>query len=362
MGRLYRKIFDIAFAPMDPELAHHLVYHGLAIAGHIPVLRTVLQRGLAPYSFRHLDALDAAEIGNIPGAVEVLGQQFTAPFGLAAGFDKDAGAVRGLAMLGFSFIEVGTITPLAQPGNDKPRLWRDVDNDALRNAMGFNNEGAEAAAKKLAHLRKTHSGRAIKVAVNIGKNKVTSPADAPTDYATAAYELAPYADFLVVNVSSPNTPGLRDLQSVDSLREILMAARTAADEATAVAGNYAGVHHVPLLVKIAPDLANVDILAIADLVIELGIDGVVAVNTTINHDLGIGGVSGPALKPRGLEVVKLLRSVLPADKAIIGCGGIATAADAEEYLAAGANLVQGYTGFIYHGPLWPSKINRALTN
>lgn len=389
MGRLYRTMFNIFFKPMDPEVAHHLVYTGIAAAGRIPGLRWAVQRGLAPFSGPHtiVDAQPGAAVsaqekvdGKPPtnGGVVTLGQQFPAPFGLAAGFDKDAGAVRGLAMLGFGFVEVGTITPLAQPGNDKPRLWRDVKHDALRNAMGFNNDGADAAATKLARLRRTKSGRAIKVGINIGKNKDTPPQYAASDFAKGAAVLAPYADYLVVNVSSPNTPGLRDLQAISSLRKILLATRAAADQAThgvnaelrgylkttsighrmRVGGG--GIRRVPLLVKIAPDLPDADILAIANLVTELNLDGVVAVNTTINHDEGVGGKSGPLLKARGLAVVKLLRTALPSDKTIIGCGGIATAADAQEYLNAGANLVQGYTGFIYHGPLWPSRINKKL--
>jgi len=365
MGRLYRTMFNLAFKPMDPELAHHLVYDGIAVAGRLPGFRGLVRSILAPFGH------DGRGAG--AGGVEAMGQRFPAPFGLAAGFDKDAGAVRGLAMLGFAFVEVGTITPLAQPGNDKPRLWRDTKHDALRNAMGFNNEGADAAATKLARLRFTRSGRAIKVGVNIGKNKATAPENAAADYAKCALMLAPYADYLVVNVSSPNTPGLRDLQSISTLREILVATRAAADKATngvdAPLRGYAetsgakrgGKRRVPLLVKIAPDLADDDILAIADLVTELDIDGVVAVNTTINHTEGVGGKSGPLLMPRGLAVVSLLRNALPDSKTIIGCGGISTAADAAEYLAAGANLVQGYTGFIYQGPLWASRINRSLS-
>ena len=341
----YRILFDTVFAPMDPELAHHLVFNGIKILGHVPVVRSVLQGALAPY-------LGAGAGG--PGSVDTMGQSFPAPFGLAAGFDKDASAVRGLTALGFGFVEVGTITPLAQPGNEQPRLWRDVPNNALRNAMGFNNDGAEAAAEQLRALRSTAAGRAIKVGVNIGKNKVTSPENAAADYAACARVLAPYADYLVVNVSSPNTPGLRALQSTESLKEILLATRAAADEATV------NQRRVPLLVKIAPDLSDDEVIAVANLVKEIDIDGVVAVNTTIAHDEGIGGKSGPLLKARGLAVVELLRDQLPANKTIIGCGGIETAADAQDYLRAGANLVQGYTGFIYVGPLWPSRINNKL--
>ena len=173
------------------------------------------------------------------------------------------------------------------------------------------------------------------------------------DYATSARLLAPFADFLVVNVSSPNTPGLRDLQAVDLLRPILQAVRTAADEVTEPGG-------VPLLVKIAPDLSDDEIDGVADLAADLGLAGVVAVNTTIDHDLGEGGLSGPPLLPRGLAVVARLRQRLGDGPTIIGCGGITTGEDARAYLDAGANLVQGYTGFIYEGPFWASRVNRAL--
>jgi len=194
--------------------------------------------------------------------------------------------------------------------------------------------------------------------VNIGKTKVTPAEQAPVDYATSAGRLAPYADYLVVNVSSPNTPGLRDLQSVEALRPILEATRVAADEATARAVRPA----VPLLVKIAPDLSDEDVDAVAELAAELGLDGVVAVNTTIAHDLGPGGLSGPPVLARGLDVVARLRSRLGPDAVIIGVGGVSTPADAREYLAVGATLVQGYTGFIYRGPAWASRITRALAS
>jgi dihydroorotate dehydrogenase len=195
------------------------------------------------------------------------------------------------------------------------------------------------------------------VGVNIGKNKSTPVADAAADYAACARELGPWADYLVVNVSSPNTPGLRDLQTVAELRPILVAARAAADEACAAART----QRVPLLVKIAPDLADDDVDAVADLVNELGLDGVVAVNTTIGHDRGPGGLSGPPLLERGLEVVRILRRRLGDGPVIIGAGGITTADDVRAYVRAGADLTQGYTGFVYAGPLWASRINRALT-
>jgi dihydroorotate dehydrogenase len=339
--RVYGLLFRLVLARTDPEHAHHLAFRAIRVASRVPVLRGLLRSALAvPPS----------------GAVRVLGRTFPSPFGLAAGFDKNAVGVPGLTMLGFGFVEVGTVTAWPQPGNDAPRLWRIVEQQALRNRMGFNNEGAVAVARRLRALRSTAAGRALVVGVNIGKTKVTPPEDAADDYATSAGHLAPYADYLVVNVSSPNTPGLRDLQSVDALRPILQAARTAADEAAAAVPR----PRVPLLVKIAPDLADADVDAVADLVAELGLDGVVAVNTTIAHDLGEGGVSGPPLLDRGLAVVTRLRERLGAGPVVIGVGGISTAADARAYLAAGADLVQGYTGFIYQGPFWASRIGREL--
>jgi dihydroorotate dehydrogenase len=338
---VYGLLFRLVFARLDPEHAHHLAFRAIRVASRVPLVRSLLQSALAvPPS----------------GAVRVLGRTFPSPFGLAAGFDKNAVGVPGLTMLGFGFVEVGTVTAWPQPGNEAPRLWRIVEQRALRNRMGFNNEGAVAVARRLRELRSTAAGRALVVGVNIGKTKATPPEDAADDYATSAGHLAPYADYLVVNVSSPNTPGLRDLQSVDALRPILQAARTAADEAAAAVPR----PRVPLLVKIAPDLADADVDAVADLVAELGLDGVVAVNTTIAHDLGEGGVSGPPLLDRGLAVVARLRERLGAGPVVIGVGGISTAADARAYLAAGADLVQGYTGFIYQGPFWASRIGRQL--
>jgi len=332
---VYRLLFMTVLRRFDPEVAHHLAFNLIRTAARVPGLQQLLRRIFAPR-----------------GAVDALGIRFPGPFGLAAGFDKTAVGVRGLTMLGFAYVEVGTITAQAQPGNEPPRLWRIVDEGALRNRMGFNNDGSAATAVQLRKLRSRASGRRLVVGVNIGKTKVTPLEDAAADYATSARVLAPFADFLVVNVSSPNTPGLRDLQATEALRPILEAVRTASTEAAG--------HPVPLLVKIAPDLSDEDLDAIADLALELGVDGVVAVNTTIAHDLGPGGLSGPPLLARGLEVVARLRGRLGDEPVIMGCGGITTVADAQRYLDAGATLVQGYTGLIYQGPFWGSRINRGL--
>lgn len=334
---MYRLLFNLVFRHLDPERIHTIAFAAIRWAAATPLVGGGLRRF---FTRRH-------------APVTVLGRQFPAVFGLAAGFDKDAIGVRGLTMLGFGWVEIGTVTALAQPGNPKPRSWRVLDEHALRNQMGFNNQGAHAAAERLRRLRSTAAGRSYVVGVNIGKSRVTTAEKAADDYATSARLLAPYADFLVVNVSSPNTPGLRDLQSVELLRPILVAVRKAADEVTTPGT-------VPLLVKIAPDLSNDDIEAVADLAKELGLAGVSAVNTTIAHDHGPGGLSGPPLLPRGLDVVGLLRKRLGEGPTIIGCGGITTVADAQAYLDAGADLVQGFTGFIYEGPFWSSRINRGL--
>ena len=338
---MYGLLFRLVFARLDPEQAHHWAFTAIRLAARVPVLRSVIRSVLS-----------------IPdaGKVQAMGRTFPSAFGVAAGFDKNAVGVPGLTMLGFGYVEVGTVTAHAQPGNEQPRLWRMIDQQALRNRMGFNNEGSAAVARTLAKLRSTTAGRAAVVGVNIGKTKVTPVEDAAADYAISAERLAPFADYLVVNVSSPNTPGLRDLQSVEALRPVLEATREAADRATVAAGR----PRVPLLVKIAPDLADEDVDRVADLALELGLDGVVAVNTTIAHDLGPGGVSGPPLLDRGLAVVRRLRDRLGPDPVIIGVGGISTGADARAYLDAGATLIQGYTGFIYRGPFWASRIAREL--
>ncbi|GAA2527805.1 quinone-dependent dihydroorotate dehydrogenase [Rarobacter incanus] len=339
---LYNAIFSLVFKRMDPEVAHELAFRAIETYGKVPVLRKLGLGLIAPY--------------RPTAGTKVFGRTVVAPFGLAAGFDKNARAAVGLAHIGFGFVEVGTITALAQPGNEKPRLWREIAIKSLRNRMGFNNEGAQVVARRLERLRRTRVGREVVLGVNIGKSKVTLAQDAAMDYATSASLLAPYADYLVVNVSSPNTPGLRDLQSVDALRPILEATRHAANIATVRAGR----PDVPILVKIAPDLANADIDQVVDLVKDMNLAGVVAVNTTINHDLGPGGLSGPPELARGLSVVRRVRERLGQDFVVIGCGGITTADDAQAYLDAGATLVQGYTGFIYRGPLWASRVNLPL--
>lgn len=338
---MYRFLFRLVAVRVDPERVHQWAFALIRAVAAVPPLRWAVARVFRVPSGARTSAWD---------------RTLPSPLGVAAGFDKDARGVLGLVMLGFGFVEVGTVTAMPQPGNPPPRLWRVPTVQGLRNQMGFNNDGSARAAARLRRLRATRAGRAAFVGVNIGKTKAAPLSGAAADYATSAERLAPYADYLVVNVSSPNTPGLRDLQAVESLRPVLQAVRQAADRVTVERGR----SRVPLLVKIAPDLVDEQVDEIADLAVELGLDGVVAVNTTISHDLGPGGLSGPPVRRRGLAVVARLRRGLGPGPVIIGVGGITTAADAAEYLAAGATLVQGYTGFIYVGPSYAARIGRAL--
>jgi dihydroorotate dehydrogenase len=292
--------------------------------------------------------------------VRALGLEFPGPLGLAAGFDKDARATAGLGALGFGFVEVGTVTARPQPGNPRPRMFRLPADRALVNRMGFNNDGAAAAA---ARLRRRPQGGPV-VGVNIGKTRAVPDQQAAADYAASARAVADVADYVVVNVSSPNTPGLRDLQAADRLRPVLVAVREALDAA-------AGSRRVPLLVKIAPDLAEPDVDAVADLAVELGLDGIIATNTTVSRDglasspaevtaAGAGGLSGPPLRAPALAVLRRLRERAGDRLVLIAAGGIETPDDAWERLAAGATLVQAYTGFIYGGPLWPRRMHAGL--
>ncbi len=340
---LYDLLYKTVLTRIDPELIHDVCVKGVAVTGRLPFVRDVVRQA---WGRRPAIPVPSAGQGG-PFARPVPGV-----LGLAAGMDKEGEAVEGMDALGFGFVEVGTFTAQAQPGNDRPRMWRYPATRAVRNKMGFNNSGADEAARRLRELRSTVRGRSIVVGANIGKTKVVPLEDAVEDYRYSAAAVARWADYLVVNVSSPNTPGLRDLQNVESLRPILQAVREA--------GDAAAHRHVPLLVKIAPDLADADIDAVADLVTDMGLDGVVATNTTIDHDLGEGGLSGAPLLPRSLEVVRRLRARLGEGPTIIGVGGISSIMDAELMLDAGADLLQAYTAFIYNGPAWPGRINRAL--
>ena len=349
---MYRLLYRMVLRRVPAEAAHLVAFGLIRIFGWVarmPGAAWLLGRWLGPRD----PVL----------RVRALGLEFLGPLGLAAGFDKDARGTRGLAALGFGFVEVGTVTARAQPGNPRPRMFRLTADRALVNRMGFNNAGAAAAAARLGHAR-----GALVVGVNIGKTRAVPDADAAADYAASARAVAAVADYVVVNVSSPNTPGLRDLQATDRLRPVLVAVRAALDAAVDLAG---GGRRVPLLVKIAPDLADADVDAVADLALELGLDGIIATNTTVSRDglaspaaevaaAGAGGLSGPPLRARSLAVLRLLHARAGDRLVLIAAGGIETPDDAWERLRAGATLVQAYTAFVYGGPLWPRRMHAGL--
>ena len=319
-----------------PERIHTLVFAGLRGVTAAAPARRAIRRALAPH-----DPVLAST---------VFGVRFPGPLGLAAGFDKDGLGLGTWGALGFGYAEVGTVTALPQPGNPEPRLFRLPGDRALLNRMGFNNHGAGQLALRLARHRPD-----VPVGVNIGKSKATPPEQAADDYAASARLLGPLASYLVVNVSSPNTPGLRDLQATESLRPILAA--VLAETTT------------PVLVKIAPDLADDDVDAVADLAVELGLAGIVATNTTISRTglrtpgvnaLGAGGISGPPVAQRALEVLRRLYARVGDRLVLIGVGGIETAEDAWQRITAGASLLQGYTGFVYGGGLWAKHIHDGI--
>jgi dihydroorotate dehydrogenase len=337
---VYRFLFTTVLSRLDPERAHHLAF---AVIRALPVLG--VGRLVHRFTRPRTDL-----------SVETLGLHFESPFGLAAGFDKDGEGVIGLGQLGFGHVEVGTLTAIAQPGNPKPRLFRLIPDRAVINRMGFNNSGAGAAIDRLTTVRGV-KGRPV-LGVNIGKSRVVDVDNATADYLSSAQALAPLADYLVVNVSSPNTPGLRGLQELDRLAPLLSAVK-------AQAGS------TPLLVKIAPDLSDDEVARIAELVVELRLDGIIATNTTLSRAnlttdaatidaAGAGGLSGAPLAERSLSVLRLIRQHVPAELCVISVGGVETAEHVAERLAAGATLVQGYTAFLYRGPLWARQINRGL--
>jgi dihydroorotate dehydrogenase len=333
----YRAVRRVMFL-VPPERIHTWVFAALRLVTATALARRMLRRRLAPH-----DPILAST---------VFGVRFPGPLGLAAGFDKDGTGLNAWGALGFGFAEVGTVTAAAQPGNPLPRLFRLPADRALLNRMGFNNQGAGELATRL-----DQHAADIPIGVNIGKTKLVPPELAADDYRASARLVGRQADFLVVNVSSPNTPGLRDLQAVESLRPILQAVR--AETST------------PVLVKIAPDLTDAEIDEIADLAVELGLAGIVATNTTVSREgletpgvdmFGEGGVSGPPLAERSLDVLRRLYARVGDKLALISVGGIETTDDAWQRITAGASLLQGYTGFIYGGGLWAKRIQDGIAN
>lgn len=341
---MYRALIRPLLYLLPAETAHHLAFGLLRLLASIPGMKSLLR---AVFHVRD----DATR-------VRALGLDFPNPIGLAAGFDKDGMGYEALGALGFGFVEVGTLTGQPQSGNPRPRLFRLPEDRALVNRMGFNNRGSLAAVKR---LQKPH--RTI-VGVNIGKTKAVSESEAIVDYVVSAERLGPYADYVAVNVSSPNTPGLRGLQATEKLRPLLVAVREALNEVSPS-------RHVPLLVKIAPDLADEEVDAVAELSVELRLDGIIATNTTIRRDglrsgpeeiarCGAGGLSGPPLRERSLQVLRRLKDRVGTRLILISVGGIETPEQARERIDAGAALVQVYTAFIYEGPFLAKRLAKGV--
>src|SRR5690554_1432631 len=342
---LYKFLLKPLLFIQDPEKAHLRVFSMMKSLLSVAFIRKIVKRN---YVVNH-QSLEK----------ELFGLKFKNPIGLAAGFDKDAKLFEELGCLGFGFVEVGTVTPKAQEGNPKPRLFRLPKDEALINRMGFNNEGLDAMLERLKQRKK---GDDLIIGGNIGKNKSTANASAEVDYIESFNALFQYVDYFVVNVSSPNTPNLRELQEKEPLTQLLKLIQ---------AENAKKPTPKPILLKIAPDLTNSQLDDIVDIVKETKLSGLIATNTTINRSslktveaevqsIGVGGLSGKPLKDRSTEVIQYLSKASKQHIPIIAVGGIFTAEDAIEKLEAGADLVQMYTGFIYEGPAIVKKINKKL--
>jgi len=339
---MYNFLRSILFL-FDPEKVHYFSMNSLKLLCKIPFVKSIIKGMFKPKN-------------NVP--YSIFNIQFSNPVGLGAGFDKNAKYLTELEALGFGFVEIGTVTPLPQAGNDKPRLFRLPKDKALINRMGFNNDGAEIITERLKNRRPTTDDRRLIIGGNIGKNKITPNEDAWKDYEICFNALHDYVDYFVVNVSSPNTPGLRELQEKDSLKKILTNLQSQRSKVKS---------QKPILLKIAPDLTWEQIDDVIELALEIKLDGLVAANTTINRQqlrtpdskfsaIGAGGLSGLPVKERSTEMVKYIHQKTNGQIPIIASGGIFTAEDAREKINAGASLVQVWTGFIYEGPSIVKKI------
>jgi len=340
---MYKALIRPLLFRLQPERAHHFTFGLIKLIHRIPGVGAI-NRALFQVKNPKLER-------------EVFGIKFPNPVGLAAGFDKDAKLFKELANYGFGFIEIGTLTPVAQPGNPQPRMFRLPEDQALINRMGFNNGGVVEAIKRL----KVDRGNLI-VGGNIGKNKFTPNEEATQDYEKCFEALFPYVDYFVVNVSSPNTPGLRELQDKEPLTALLNRLQEL---------NTQKDSRKPILLKIAPDLTNAQLDDIVEIVRDSKIDGVIATNTTIDRSglkrskkeleaIGAGGLSGVPVRERSTEVIRYLSHKSGGSVPIIGVGGVYTAEDVKAKLDAGASLVQVYTGFIYEGPAMIKRINKEL--
>ena len=335
---MYKLLIRPILFQFDPEKVHYFTFSLIRFLSKIPGFSSI---------FRALYAVNDKQL-----ETEVFGLKFPNPVGLAAGFDKDAKLYQELSNFGFGFIEIGTLTPIGQEGNPKKRLFRLKEDSAIINRMGFNNGGVMDAVER---LRKNSS---VMIGGNIGKNKVTPNEDATNDYEICFEALFDYVDYFVVNVSSPNTPNLRALQDKEPLKELLQTIQNR---------NLAKPKQKPILLKIAPDLTNEQLLDIIEIVNETKIAGVIATNTTLSREglisdtkIEMGGLSGKPLTNRSTEVIRFLSEKSNKSFPIIGVGGIHSAQDALEKLDAGASLVQLYTGFIYEGPALIKAINKEI--
>jgi dihydroorotate dehydrogenase len=349
MGNVYEQWLRPWFFRRDSEHAHELGVRGMAMLGALTPMCRVLE-------WSHRSATAARP-------VRAFGLSFPNAVGLAAGFDKHALAWPAAAALGFGHVEIGTVTALGQPGNPKPRVFRYPEHEAVINRMGFNNEGADAVAARLAR-QPGKGARRIPLGVNLGKSKVTEIERAPEDYLASFAKLADFADYVVLNVSSPNTPNLRQLQDESRLRELL-AAVTGANRARA---GRAGATPLPILLKIAPDLTWPQIDAVLAVIAEYRLDGIIATNTTLarpGYFASVdetGGLSGAPLRRRSTEIVNFIARATGGRLPIVGVGGITDVTGAAEKLDAGATLVQVYTGMIYRGPFFAADLARGLVD
>ena len=335
---MYQRLIKPFLFLFDPEKVHYFAFSLIKLFTSIPGVNLLL---------KYLYVVEDPKLER-----EVFGLKFPNPVGLAAGFDKNAVLYKELSHFGFGFIEIGTLTPKGQPGNPKKRLYRLKEDQAIINRMGFNNNGVDDAVKRL------KKNKSVLIGGNIGKNKVTPNEEAVNDYIYCFNALFDYVDYFVVNVSSPNTPNLRALQDKAPLTHLLSTLKKLNDKKESPK---------PILLKIAPDLSNDQLLDIIDIVTTVNIDGVIATNTTLNreglqstHKTEVGGLSGKPLTKRSTEVIRFLVKESNNAFPIIGVGGIHTPEDALEKLDAGAALVQLYTGFVYEGPAAVRNINRAL--
>ena len=335
---MYKFLIKPILFLFDPEWVHHTVFSTLKIIHRIPGIATLI-RSLYQVKDQRLER-------------KIFGLTFPNPIGLAAGFDKDAKLYQELSNFGFGFIEIGTLTPEPQPGNPKKRLFRLSKDNALINRMGFNNEGVKEAIERL------KKNKGVLIGGNIGKNKITSNDKAVSDYVQCFEALFPYVDYFVVNVSSPNTPNLRALQDKEPLTHLLQTLKDL---------NISKSNPKPILLKIAPDLTEEQLLDIIEIITTVKIDGVIAVNTTLSREglqstnkKEMGGLSGKPVTDRSTAVIRFLHEKSNKAFPIIGVGGIHTPEDALEKLAAGASLIQLYTGFVYEGPGVVKKMNKAI--